>query len=52
MDMHVLANRVMLTEMTAGGLLKGDVDEMLKVRREAARVLIPTQARPGERRFP
>ncbi|XP_034237042.1 xaa-Pro dipeptidase [Thrips palmi] len=29
-DMHRLANRVMLAELTTGGLLKGDVDEMLK----------------------
>lgn len=29
-DMHRLANRVMLGEMAAGGLLKGDVDDMLK----------------------
>lgn len=29
LDMHVLANRVLLEELKAGGLLKGDVQEML-----------------------
>ncbi|VDK53847.1 unnamed protein product [Anisakis simplex] len=31
-DMHLLAERVMLTDLKAGGLLKGDVDEMLSAR--------------------
>lgn len=31
-DMHRRANRVMLLEMASGGLLKGDVDDMLKAR--------------------
>lgn len=30
-DMHSLANRVMLSELAAGGLLRGDVDDMLQV---------------------
>ncbi|XP_069681426.1 xaa-Pro dipeptidase isoform X3 [Periplaneta americana] len=29
-DMHKLANRILLTELRNAGLLKGDVDEMLK----------------------
>ncbi|KAK7866927.1 hypothetical protein R5R35_001664 [Gryllus longicercus] len=29
-DMHVLANRVLLQELTDNGLLQGDVDDMLK----------------------
>nr|XP_033339755.1 xaa-Pro dipeptidase isoform X2 [Megalopta genalis] len=30
-DMHVLANKVMLAKLKEGGLLKGDVDDMMKV---------------------
>lgn len=29
-DMHLLANRVMLEALKAGGLLRGDVEEMIK----------------------
>ncbi|XP_076639418.1 xaa-Pro dipeptidase-like isoform X3 [Colletes latitarsis] len=29
-DMHILANKTMLTSLKEGGLLKGDVDDMLK----------------------
>lgn len=29
-DMHLLANRVMVEKLKEGGLLKGDVDEMMK----------------------
>lgn len=29
LDMHVLANRVLLEELKAGGLLQGDVEEMV-----------------------
>lgn len=28
-DMHKLANRVMLTELKAGGLLVGEIDDMM-----------------------
>ncbi|XP_078038424.1 dipeptidase C [Augochlora pura] len=30
MDMHLLANKVMLASLKEGGLLKGDVDDMIK----------------------
>lgn len=30
-DMHKLANRVLLAELRNAGLLQGDVDEMMKV---------------------
>jgi len=30
-DMHTLANRVMLTHLRDNGVLKGDIDEMMKV---------------------
>lgn len=30
--MHLLAERTLLTELKAGGLLKGEVDDMMKVR--------------------
>lgn len=30
-DMHLLANRAMLEHLKNGGLLKGDVEEMIKV---------------------
>lgn len=30
-DMHKLANRVMLTALKTGGLLKGDIDDMMAV---------------------
>lgn len=32
MDMHRLADRTHLEELTAMGLLQGDVDEMMKLR--------------------
>ena len=31
MDLHVLANRVMLQHLTDGGLLKGNIDDMMAV---------------------
>lgn len=31
-DMHKLANKVMLTSMTDSGILSGSVDDMMKVR--------------------
>ena len=30
-DMHILANRVVLTDLLAAGLLQGDIDEMMAV---------------------
>jgi hypothetical protein len=30
-DMHKLANRVLLTDLRDAGLLRGDVDEMMEV---------------------
>ena len=32
MDMHRLANRVTLEELKAAGILRGNVDDMMKVR--------------------
>ena len=31
MDMHLLANKIQLSELVSIGILKGDVDEMMKV---------------------
>ena len=30
-DMHLLANRIILEDLKAGGLLKGDIDQMMEV---------------------
>merc|ERR1712109_315187 len=30
-DMHLLANRIVLEDLTAAGILQGNVDEMMKV---------------------
>ena len=31
-DMHLLANRVLLEHLTEGGLLTGEIDDMMKVK--------------------
>ena len=37
MDMHRLANRVTLEELKAAGILRGNVDDMMKVRADGRR---------------
>ena len=39
-DMHKLANRITLEDLVKAGILKGDVDEMMKVFEIALKILL------------